>query len=383
MAFKKPPILASLARLPGLASRYRQSRPRSPTTLALRVALSASLAMLLFYLVLGLQSLVSALPDVFPGHYYGFNHYYGFSSAYSFDAQTADNPDWMGHVPDMIPVSWLSLPGTHDTMTYAIPDMSLKCQNVKLERQLHAGIRYVDMRARLKDDRLDIYHADAPTGFSLTAALTILFDFLENHSREFLVMRLKEEGKPIGHNTVDFETAFDRMRLQDPTFKSRTDKHLYVYNDTMPLPTLGEVRSKIMLLQDFHSPRSVQYGPEWDGHRMVLEDKWIVDDVAHLPEKWAAIEAALERVNSDPHVPNKKLYLTHLSASVGVLPIEAAAGPRNGSMIGMNDKTGLWVDRYWYDSLSMRVGIVIMDFPGRRIIDRIIKWNELLWILLS
>ena len=68
-----------------------------------------------------------------------------------------------------------------------------------------------------------------------------------------------------------------------------------------------------------------------------------------------------------------KLYLSHLSASVGVLPIEAAAGTRNGSVAGINDRTGMWL-RGVGEGIE-RVGVVILDFPGRELIRQVLGRN--------
>ena len=79
--------------------------------------------------------------------------YRGYRSAWSFDAHAAHHPAWMAAVPDETNLTSLSIPGTHDTMTYGLlrPDPVLNCQNWNLSVQLDAGLRYVDIRARLAD----------------------------------------------------------------------------------------------------------------------------------------------------------------------------------------------------------------------------------------
>lgn len=320
--------------------------------------------MLLFYLLLGLA------PCLISG-----SCFHGYSSPWSFDAHKSIQPHWMKGLPDKLHLTSLSIPGTHDTMTYNISKFSLQCQNWNLTTQLNAGIRYFDIRARLRNDALHIYHADEPTGFSYVQVLTDMFDFLDANPSEALIMRLKEEGAPIGENTITFESAFNMAREQNPLTKDGAQKHFYIYNDTsMPIPNLGALRSKIFILQNFQSVPNLTYGLAWDGPQMVLEDKWIIEDVAHLHEKWEAIEPALEKANTRP-LDIDHLYLSHISASVGVLPIQAAAGPLNRTVTGMNDQTGRWIKDQFDDDQALRVGVVIFDFPGKRAIEAVTKWN--------
>lgn len=292
--------------------------------------------------------------------------YHGYQSAFSFDAGLAHHPNWMADIPDDALLSSLSIPGTHDTMTYQIGSESLQCQNWNLSMQLDAGLRYFDIRARLRDNELHIYHASGYTGFDIGDVLLYMKDFLKANPSETIVMRLKQEGTPIGHNnSITFEEAFRRHPLDD---------HLFQYNVTAPLPKLGDLRSKIFLLQQFPAKQG-PYGLEWEGPQMALEDLWIIPDIYHLSDKWNAIRDALELAGTSKH-DNSLLYLAHLSASIGVLPIEAAAGPMNRTVVGMNDMTGQWIEDFEDIAETTRTGIVIIDFPGRRLIDAILRWNH-------
>ncbi|POR33796.1 1-phosphatidylinositol phosphodiesterase [Tolypocladium paradoxum] len=351
---------------PSRRRRLLAAQPRS-RRLPLFIFLAAGAAvMVLFYLLLSLA----------PCSVGAARCYRGYQSAYSFDADRAHHPAWMGRLPDAANLTALSIPGSHDTMTYGVrgPDVAtLQCQNWNLSTQMAAGLRYFDIRARLSDDELHIYHGNGYTGFSLADVLVDVFAFLDEHPSEAVVMRLKEEAAPVGvNNTLSFEQAFNRYRRSMPG----ADTHMAVYNASAPLPTLGALRSKIFLLQDFRAADGGPYGLAWDGPQMALEDKWIVPDVYHLADKWTAIRIALERAAMAPLSDNSLLYLAHVSASVGVLPIAAAAGPRNRSVTGMNDMTGQWLLDFVASADAARTGIVIFDFPGQRAIDAVLAWNE-------
>ena len=301
--------------------------------------------------------------------------YHGYTSPFSFDAALHSHASWMQEIPDSVNLTSLSIPGTHDTMTYAIGRNDLQCQNWNLSAQLDAGVRYFDIRARLRDDDLHIFHADGYTGFSYADVLVDMFAFLDAHPSEALVMRLKEEGPPVGkNNSRSFEDAFNAARLSDAATAPGAKKHLALYDRKGPIPTIGNLRSKIFLLQNFKA--SPAYGLAWEGDQMFLEDDWIVPDVAHLPDKWHSIRTYLEDVERDPPFVNNKLYLAHISAAVGVLPIVAAAGPKNRTQTGMNDLTGHWLEDHGQDADAVRTGVIIFDFPGKRAVDAVLAWNE-------
>ncbi|KAG5927459.1 hypothetical protein E4U42_002210 [Claviceps africana] len=329
--------------------------------------LAGSGAAALLYLV------VSLAPSLVGGA-----SYKGYASDFSFDADAAHHPAWMRRLPDHVNVSSLSVPGTHDTMTYSVRKFHLQCQNWDLATQLRAGLRYVDVRARLQHNELRIFHGREPTGHSYRDVLLTLFDFLDAHPSEAIIMRLKREGPPLGRrNKRTFQQAFDHARLVDPATRAGAARHLFLYTDrARPLPTLGQLRSRVLILQDWPGDDDARdvYGPAWDGPQMALEDLWIIPSPAHLDLKWNAIRPALQRADADP-LDNRRLYLAHVSASVGVLPIEAAAGTRNETYPrGMNDRTGAWVEEHRRG--GVRTGVVIFDFPGRRAIEAVVAWNE-------
>ncbi|KAM5369692.1 hypothetical protein ACJZ2D_008839 [Fusarium nematophilum] len=323
------------------------------------------LPVLLGAIVIFMLAVYYLLLSIAPCVVLGGSCYRGYSSHFSFDADRARNPTWMADLPDDVLLSDLSIPGTHDTMTYEIGRESLQCQNWNLTTQLEAGLRYFDIRARLRDDELHIYHATGYTGFSFEDVLAYMTEFLDAHPSETIIMRLKQEGRPIGNNNASFEEAFNSYPF---------DKYRHVYDPSAPLPTLGELRSKIFILQNFPASGG-PYGVAWEGPQMVLEDLWIIPDVYHLSEKWTAIRQAFELAATAPH-DNRVLYLAHLSASVGVLPIEAAAGPMNRTIEGMNDMAGQWIEDFEDNPEATRTGIVIIDFPGSKLINAILRWNE-------
>ncbi|CAK7270032.1 hypothetical protein SEPCBS57363_003896 [Sporothrix epigloea] len=378
--------------------------------------------------------------------------------------------DWMANAPDDWPLSRLAIPGTHDTMTHRIHLEKFRCQNSGLDVQLAAGIRYLDVRARVqvqprtesdnpedakKVDPLGIYHASAYTAYEFSHVAETVFAFLEAHPSEVVIMRLKEEALPVNGSVSDppgpapwqtaakdsesksavfsaptppFLQSWDHYRLDNPRTAAGLAKYLYRFNTTddplfqtpppLTIPTMGQLRGKILLLQEFPYYPSSQsylmapskatpwYGIPWklSSSLLQIEDYWQTPDLKHLDNKWDAVRDNLQAAarnatavgvdsNGDSDGDSdgdgayaSPLFLSHLSASVGVTPIDAAAGPVNRSVMGINDRTGYWLERG--DDLAERVenaasqtrytpvGVVMADFPGRRLMDAILRRNS-------
>jgi 1-phosphatidylinositol phosphodiesterase len=113
------------------------------------------------------------------------------------------HPDWMSRIPDDTRLGALSIPGTHDSAAYesyfGFTSSNVYTQSLDLEKQLNAGIRYVDIRARHIAERFAIHHGAFhldPGGVPLffDAVLTTLNNFLEAHLTETIVMRLGGRG---------------------------------------------------------------------------------------------------------------------------------------------------------------------------------------------
>lgn len=372
------------------------------------------------------------------------------TSPFSFDlaaALTGANAslyaDWMAAAPDAWALARVAIPGTHDTLTHRVDLVGYRCQNTALAEQLAAGVRYLDVRARVqvqpssasssppKANPLGIYHASVYTGYEFADIAQTVFAFLEAHPSEVVIMRLKEEALPLngsvsdppgpakdaGQFTIDasvsppFLEAFDNYRLHDPRTAPGLAKYLYRFNttddpqfQTLPpahIPTVGELRGKILMLQEFPyfpvsylaaPPGSIPwFGIPWElsSRLLEIEDYWQTPDLQHLDAKWDAVRDNLQAAAKNATVDKNlmPLFLSHLSASVGVTPIDAAAGPTNRSVEGINDRTGRWLERG--DDLAESwetgsphagpytpVGVVMADFPGRRLIDAILRRNS-------
>lgn len=335
--------------------------------------------------------------------------YHNYTSAFSFDLDLAANPSWMSRIPDAINFNSLSIPGTHDTLTYDLVDNAVfQCQNHDLKTQLHAGLRYFDIRGRLvynasagadQDPVIGIYHGHVSTGYDFQDVLQTVFAFLDENPTEGIILRVKEEGAPLpvgspseawlsGTYNTTFEEAFNYYRLTNPLTAPGCDRHLLTpwpqEEGGRLVPTMGEMRSRVLVLYEFETASSgTYYGVPWTSSHIALEDMWVILNPELLEAKWDAVRRNLEAAAVSAE-DGDVLFLSHLSASVGVTPIEAAAGPlkdrTNGTVInGLNERTGTWLEVKANGGGTGKTGVIMADFPGQELVESILRRN--MWLM--
>ncbi|XP_039768345.1 1-phosphatidylinositol phosphodiesterase-like [Ornithorhynchus anatinus] len=256
------------------------------------------------------------------------------------DLPAATWPDWMAALSDDLSLSDLSVPGTHDSMSL-FGGSRLQCQSLPLERQYEAGIRFVDVRCKLRDGEFFIYHVNTFQQADFRSVLDTTFAFLDRHPREAVLMRVKEEYAFFGSS--GFTERFKRYLEQEG--RGRT----WHFED---IPTLGQARGKIIILEEIESEKlGIPY------EHLNVGDRW---KVLSQSNKWANVEAHLEAAVSGDR---KKMYLTFCSGNGLFITPEKLARFINGCLYQyLNSRS----------DPTIRWGVVIMDFPGAELI-RMIK----------
>ena len=176
-----------------------------------------------------------------------------------------DGPCWMSHVDDNKYLDELSIPGTHDSSTCSVdndtePQTSLvKCQQDYIPTQLLEGIRYFDIRLGGNNEHDDpgivhgrgyLFKKDGHY-MQLSDVIGYFKTFLNEHSSEALIMLVSR-----GNNEATDEsatTAFAKVLGNDPN----------LFYTSSHVPTLGEVRGKIVLLRRFGLAGSSVSGHTW------------------------------------------------------------------------------------------------------------------------
>jgi len=191
-------------------------------------------------------------------------------------------------------------------------------------------------------------------------------------------MRLKEESFPI-NTTISFVDAFNYYRLTDKKTSPGAKTHFWLPpfpGGPAILPTLGILRGKIIILQNFGAEPAA-YGIKWESPLLAIQDEYSIPDLYEgLDYKFAAVTTGLTDAKIGIRNGDGKLYLGHLSASIGVLPIECAAGTIRsgieGGVVGINDRTGAWLEH----GGGGRTGVVITDFPGKELVEKVLDRNQ-------
>lgn len=154
---------------------------------------------------------------------------------------------WMGALPDATYLNDIAIPGTHDSG--ATKDLVLsgtaKCQTLSIADQLNVGVRFFDIRLRRVNGALHVYHGDVDQNLTFDAVLDACYKFLAENPSEVLIMCIKEEASASGTND-----AFDTMVAAKIKEKSE------FWHTNPAVPTLGEVRGKIVLMRRYSTSGS-------------------------------------------------------------------------------------------------------------------------------
>ena len=186
-----------------------------------------------------------------------------------------DGPCWMSHVDDNKYLDELSIPGTHDSSTCSVdndtePRTSLvKCQQDYIPTQLLEGIRYFDIRLGGNNEHDDpgivhgrgyLFKKDGHY-MQLSDVIGYFKTFLNEHSSEALIMLVSR-----GNNEATDESA-------TTAFAKVLDENPNLFYTSSHVPTLGEVRRKIVLLRRFGLAGSSANGRTWGLDLTEWDDK--------------------------------------------------------------------------------------------------------------
>ena len=173
-----------------------------------------------------------------------------------------DGPCWMKYVDDNKFLDELSIPGTHDSGTCSVdndtePQSSqVKCQQDYIPTQLLEGIRYFDIRLG-KGDNPGIDHGmyyllkkDAYF-LHLSDVIGYFKTFLNENPTEALIMLVSRGNDEATDESVT--TAFAKVLDDNPK----------LFYTSSRIPTLHEVRGKIVLLRRFRLAGNSVSGHTW------------------------------------------------------------------------------------------------------------------------
>lgn len=314
------------------------------------------------------------------------------------------NPTWMSQYPDGLSISRLSIPGTHDSMALEPGPIFYwaKCQSLGLREQLDAGIRALDIRCEHYYDsdkglyRFWIYHGPTRQRVNFGDVLLECMNFLSDNPTETILMNVQQNNTDKGTTQKFWETFEDYWSLV-PQYR------VWSSTDYTRIPKLGEVRGKIVLLQNFENdafdPNSENYDTsrqfglnfkDLDAHGPKLEEYNMFLSREDFDRKWGEVKEHL--YDAAFYDGEEKIYITFISGSSNWLwdrdptdpdptwfavPWDVAAGYHElsfpwGVVHGMNERTL----NFLKDGNIPSSGIIMMDFPGPGLIEEIIALNS-------
>ncbi|XP_077991778.1 1-phosphatidylinositol phosphodiesterase-like [Glandiceps talaboti] len=269
------------------------------------------------------------------------------------------HPNWMSNLSDDLSVAKLSIPGTHDTMSF-YGGASTQCQTWPLKKQLEAGVRFLDIRCRHYHNQLPIHHGMFYQHAHFRDVLKDVLAFLDDHRSETVLMRVKKEHTDKG-NTEEFATS---IKLQLKEYFGDTCSRIWNENK---IPKLGEVRGKVVVLKEYHGdfPKGIQYSCH-STNQLVVADKYNVPTLFHLNSKWEHVKNALTVALQSKE---QKIHLTFSSAAgIGAYP-DIIALRINPKLLNLLQSQEIQVNpRHW--------GMIAIDFPGEDLIQEIIYSNK-------
>ncbi|MDA2805654.1 phosphatidylinositol-specific phospholipase C [Nocardiopsis suaedae] len=283
-------------------------------------------------------------------------------------AAAAASSEWMAALPDDASLASLSVPGTHDTGAWTGSAWS-RTQDMDLSTQLESGVRALDVRTRHFRDAFPIHHGAEYLHLNFTDVVTDTAAFLREHPTETVFMRLKKEHTEE-ENTRTYEETLDHYIGSDPDTAPLLAEHLWRPSGGERVPALGEVRGKIVILQDFDA--SKEYGIRWGGPNTDIQDDYRVPTLFDIPEKWGKARGHFEKTAAGP---SGTLFINHLSGSGApwANPREVATGGLGFD--GVNDYARPYLQDSAAEGTLPRTGVVMMDFPGQALIDAVVAHN--------
>lgn len=301
---------------------------------------------------------------------------------------SASNPDWMGRLAGTRSLSELSIPGTHETMSThgGAPTQTQEDfgdGGGTLAAQLTAGIRMIDIRARVNSgNTFTIHHGATYQNANFDDVLSRLSDFLGAHRGETVLMRLKQECTgQIGSCTdvsgqKSFQDIFDAYASSRPGLFWQP---AVTRDSGAAMPTLGAVRGKVVLVI-MNGPQGgvlehyglSQFAGWHDGSSAYVQDEYNVANVGAIATKRDQVRRFLDGTSAgDPAL----MYVNFASgSSVFAQPQQVAGGARGVQGVDPFLLTYLNEGPEVHTPV-VRTGVLMMDFPGGGLINKVVAFG--------
>jgi 1-phosphatidylinositol phosphodiesterase len=270
--------------------------------------------------------------------------------------------DWMSEIPDNRSLADLTIPGTHDSGADLDGALSqwTKCQSLSIGDQLSSGVRFLDIRLKLQEDGLNVYHGIADQELSFDEVRADCKAFLEAHPGEVILMSIKQEDE----NNASFPSAIATAIAKDPDLWYTTNK----------LPTLGDVRGKIVLIRRYAGASiGINCWDGWadntdftmnNGVSMKVQDYYALEKSSNLSVKWDKITTLATTAAKEDNTLCLNFTSGYTSGLFGLPNITAVSGDINPKLLS------------YAETLSQGgYGVFVIDFVTPEIASALIATN--------
>lgn len=256
------------------------------------------------------------------------------------------NIPWMAGVQDFQPLSFITIPGTHNSMArYGGP--LAECQALPLSDQLRAGIRFVDLKVFGLFDTLYVMNGVMYQRSTFKEVLDTVRAFLSEFKTEAVLIRVE----PV---------SFDKKKVNQLVQSLiADDQHVWA---TSGMPTMGQIRGKIVFLQRSTFTLGIP----------LIDTEWKTEKVSHVKDKKNSII--------------KQLSQATVACGGGNAVLTYTSGTGFGTFWGMfltpkrvAEKINPWLNQYLRQFYPNKprpcFGIIAMDYPGIDLIQTVTHLN--------
>ena len=275
---------------------------------------------------------------------------------------------WMKVFHDSIPLSALSIPGTHNSPACSRALPSVRCQAVAPREQMLNGVRFLDIRVQPADagdignETLYLVHGAFPVALdgarTFRALVADTQEFLRRNPSETVIMSVKREG--IGGATDQQLSVI----LRDHYVGRNAD----MWYTEPRVPTLGEARGKIVLMRRF--VLDDRFKNEAAGKGWCLNaERWAYNS-PHCTAGHVCVQDVCEML--DPaHVDAKIKYcFEHFERTEG-MAITTPLGQKlvttaRPLYLNFLSAANFWKMGCWPENIAVQINPAVLDFLCRR-----------------
>ncbi|MFD2940263.1 phosphatidylinositol-specific phospholipase C domain-containing protein [Flavobacterium notoginsengisoli] len=280
--------------------------------------------------------------------------------------------NWMNYLDGTKKLHQLTIPGTHDTCTYTTGGL-FQCQTMNLEKQFKSGIRFWDIRLKVKGGKIYAYHGTKYLDITIENILTSCSVLLHQFPTECIIMCISHEGNQ------DNEELYEKLW---PIIKDLSYWHTLDH-----IPTVSEARGKAVLVRRFKTPDGLgfpvginAYGSwpknsteRWENNAKVkfaVQDEY--KDFSSLKMK-NKFEKFVRPLWDEAQNDKERLFINFTSGTVD----------GGGSLFfpprSLAEVTNVLLLDYLSKFTSGHYGMIPMDFPeipqNGRLINRLLTFN--------